>query len=396
MNLRERRRETHSKRDLDLDFVRGVAILLAMGWHFNSLTGVRVVDLMLAPGREIGWAGVDLFFVLSGFLVGSLLLREVEQRASFDAKLFLGRRALRLWPVLYVYLAAELFIGEHPWRSYLWQNLLHIQNYTGTPLAQMWSLAVEEHFYLALAVFMPLWTRYSRNPATLVRILAGLIIIPVALRAIAVALHTDPLVVQTNTHFRVDALAAGVLLAVLAVHYPRDFEALLALRPIWMIITIAGCIWLVHVPKSSAIGQTIGYSISWITSAAFLLTMRRASFIQRARFVSVPIAVLGTNAYALYIWHASCAGIVTKLFEHGVHQSPLLVIIAKYGLSIMVAGAVSRVVERPGLALRERFFPRPSQEEPLPAIVGVSPISLSEDAKTITIEVSPKHLTTGQ
>jgi peptidoglycan/LPS O-acetylase OafA/YrhL len=276
-------------------------------------------------------------------------------------------------------------IGEHPWRSYLWQNLLHIQNYTGTPLAQMWSLAVEEHFYLALALLMPIWIKYSRKPATLACILVGLLIIPIALRAGAVAFDTDPLLVQTHTHFRLDSLAAGVLLAVLMVHYPQDFEKLLALRPVWMIVTVAGCTWLCHVPRSSNAGQIIGYSIAWITSAAFLLAVRHASFIERARAVSVPLAVLGTNAYALYIWHASCAGFVTQVSEHSVHLSPLLVIVAKYSLSIVVALAVSRAVERPGLVLRDRFFPRPARTD-LPVEPTVLDLTTpSDDAKAIII-----------
>ncbi|WP_375142881.1 acyltransferase family protein [Aquincola tertiaricarbonis] len=77
------------RREQDLDVVRGVAILLAMGWHFNTVSSQwSAFDVVLAPGRIIGWAGVDLFFVLSGFLVGRLILREVESTGAFNYKRF--------------------------------------------------------------------------------------------------------------------------------------------------------------------------------------------------------------------------------------------------------------------------------------------------------------------
>src|SRR3954453_23216411 len=140
-------------RRLDLDLVRGVAIRLAMGWHFSrSSSGNPVVDALQWPGGTFGWAGGDLFFVASGFLVGRLVLREHQRTGRFDSWRFSLRRALKLWPVLYVFLVVYAFAGSEPWQSYFWQNALHVQNYAGTSLTHLWSLAVEEHFYLALAL----------------------------------------------------------------------------------------------------------------------------------------------------------------------------------------------------------------------------------------------------
>jgi peptidoglycan/LPS O-acetylase OafA/YrhL len=70
------------ERSLALDCVRGLAILLAMGWHLNGVSGILPLDLLLEPGRMVGWVGVDLFFVLSGFLVGGLILRELAETYS--------------------------------------------------------------------------------------------------------------------------------------------------------------------------------------------------------------------------------------------------------------------------------------------------------------------------
>src|SRR4051794_36091592 len=102
-------------RRLDLDVVRGCAILLALGWHFSKHpSGNRFLDLLQWPGRTFGWAGVDLFFVLSGFFVGQLVLREHQRTGRFDGRRFTVRRALKLWPVLYVFLAVQVLAGPIP------------------------------------------------------------------------------------------------------------------------------------------------------------------------------------------------------------------------------------------------------------------------------------------
>src|SRR4051812_26250807 len=118
-----------ASRRLDLDVVRGVAIVLALGWHFSRhSSGNPALDALQWPGHMFGWAGVDLFFVLSGFLMGQLVLRERARTGTFDGRRFTARRALRLWPVLYVFLAVYAFFGDDPVSSYLWQNALHVQN----------------------------------------------------------------------------------------------------------------------------------------------------------------------------------------------------------------------------------------------------------------------------
>src|ERR1700756_2291394 len=143
--MRTLRWPTLQGRRIELDFVRGIAILLACGWHFNQVqTGIAPLDWLLTPGRKAGWAGVDLFFVLSGFLIGGLLFSEFKHEHGFSPSRFLIRRAFKIWPVLYTFLLLQLILNQHPWESYFFQCLFHIQNYLVTPLSHLWSLAVEE------------------------------------------------------------------------------------------------------------------------------------------------------------------------------------------------------------------------------------------------------------
>ena len=80
----------------ELDFARSIAIILALGWHFYTPTGIIFIDLIQAPGQSIGWAGVDLFFVLSGYLIGGLIFKEVLETGEFKSKRFLIRRAFKI------------------------------------------------------------------------------------------------------------------------------------------------------------------------------------------------------------------------------------------------------------------------------------------------------------
>ena len=174
---------TREGRRLDLDVVRGLAIVLALGWHFSGVqSGNVVLDALTWPGRSFGWAGVDLFFVLSGFLLGRLVLTEQARTGRFDGRRFTARRLLKLWPVLYLFLAVQALAGPEPATSYLWQNALHVQNYAGTSLTHLWSLAVEEHFYLGLAILFPLFARRRGSPRLLAAILVGILVAALAFR----------------------------------------------------------------------------------------------------------------------------------------------------------------------------------------------------------------------
>lgn len=311
IQLRSDHSRPGGRRDLDLDVVRGLAILLAMGWHFNSQdTGWPVLEVLLTPGRRVGWAGVDLFFVLSGFLVGSLALREVSRKGNFDSRRFVIRRALKLWPVLYIFLFAQVLLSDHPWQTFLFQNSFHVQNYTGSSLDHLWSLAVEEHFYLALAILYPLAVRRRLQPRTLVRLLVGVMATALILRLIAVIAGFNSVTIQHQTQFRADALACGVLLAVIATYYPAYFARLLRLRWVWLIVVIMSAVFLMEVPKQSAVGAVLCFTVSYVCGAALILLVRHNDLVERANWLLRPVGTLGVYSYALYIWHLSAARVL--------------------------------------------------------------------------------------
>jgi peptidoglycan/LPS O-acetylase OafA/YrhL len=346
-------------RRLDLDVVRGCAILLALGWHFSQHpSGNPILDALQWPGRTFGWAGVDLFFVLSGFLVGQLVLREHQRTGRFDGRRFTVRRVLKLWPVLYVFLAVQVLFGPEPVDSYLWQTALHLQNYSGTSLAHLWSLAVEEHFYLVLAVLFPLATRRRLSPGVLMGVLAGVLVAALALRITGVADGVSDVRLQWRTHFRVDSLAAGVLLATVAVHRPAAFERLLRHRWLWAVLTALGVVFLSNVGKNEPLGVTLGFTVAYLTAAAFLLTLYGTTWVPRARLVTGPVAVLGRYSYGVYVWHIAAAEFVLGLLPGQAYDSGAPVVQGiKYGSAVTIGVLATVLVEKPVLRLRDRFLP---------------------------------------
>lgn len=352
-----------AQRRLDLDVVRGLAIILALGWHFSGgHTGNLLLEVLTWPGSTFGWVGVDLFFVLSGFLLGRLVLQEQARTGRFDGRRFTARRLLKLWPVLYVFLAVQAVAGPEPAGTFLWQNALHVQNYAGTSLAHLWSLAVEEHFYLALAVLFPLFARRRGTPRLLVSVLAGVLVAALVLRIWGAAAGVSEVRLQWRTHFRVDSLTAGVLLAAVSVHWPERFERLRRRRGLLLGVLAAGTAHLALVGKSGPLGTTIGFTVAWCTAAALLLLVYRAAWVPRARWLSVPMAALGRYSYGIYIWHLFAASLALELVPGWTYRSTSAgAEVLEYAAGITVGVLATVAVEKPVLRLRERLLPAPDR-----------------------------------
>src|SRR6202012_5073692 len=198
-------------------------ILLVVAWHYIGIPAGP--SSILWNVFYLGHFGVDLFFVLSGFLIGSILINTRERPGYFRA--FYLRRAVRIWP-LYFALVAIFLIGRiggfapHLFSSTVpaWTYLLLIQNfwmaslqtYGAFWLAGTWSLAIEEQFYLVFPLivrFLPL--------RHLPILLAALILICPILRIVA-AFHGDPYGYYVLPYYRADVLAIGALIAWLRAH----------------------------------------------------------------------------------------------------------------------------------------------------------------------------------
>jgi len=353
-----------------LDGVRGVAILLILGHHLLAPIGSLRFRATFVDSL---WIGVDLFFVLSGFLITRILLAARDKPRCF--RNFYLRRALRIFPLYYAFLAA---LGLAAWLSpaaidhegAITRSLPWVAGYATnifialraeflTPLLNpLWSLAIEEHFYLLWPLLIFLLPRRALIAACI-----GLIVAPLLLRlAFASSLPSGTL--HTLTPFRIDTLAAGSLVAVLMERGPWPaWAAKLLAAILTLTLLLLGLIWIRGggLQWNNSIMQPGLYSILAIFFAALLAAMLQPGLAPEAgRLLSHPVLrFFGTYSYSLYLVNVPAlilAGLIvdaTPLAETRI--GPMARSLLGLGLAVALAMATWHLLEKHCLRLKSRF-----------------------------------------
>lgn len=344
-----------SSRNLSLDVLRGVAILMVVGHHLGYFP----------IWTRIGWAGVDLFFVLSGFLISGLLFEEWRRFGRIDFGRFYLRRGFKIYPGFYVLLlatvVANLIVPGLPSYPVTLKSVLSeaffVQNYGPAIWGQTWSLAVEEHFYLTLPLL--LWLLYrrrdDRNPfRALPSIFMVLATVELVLRFAITCNVSDP-GSQTSylvpSHLRFDSLMFGVLLRYYREFQPESFRQLSrGLAP--LAVMAVALFLLLLVPRNNPVMHTAGFTAVYF---GFGLLLARVVYYTPQRKLSAlalrPIARIGQWSYSIYLWH----GMVCRLLPHNT----LLMFWVGLTLSVLLGGAMAKLIEYPALALRDHVLPKP-------------------------------------
>jgi peptidoglycan/LPS O-acetylase OafA/YrhL len=353
-----------SVRRPDLDGLRGVAVLLIIFLHYVTTSGnypylgPRPVALFL----QSFWSGVDIFFVLSGFLIGGIILDNGAAENFFGV--FYLRRALRILPVAYLtiafaYLVIPLFnatllsLSQVPPYSYL----LFINNFWTAngldfypPLGPMWSLAIEEQFYLMAPAFILLAGKRVRN----ITLLAIVVVSPLLrLRG----LHFSP---WDFTFFRLDGFSAGMLVAVL-LRSARFCGFAARSRTIInaAVISVVLATLVFDITPSYPPGERIavGISLNSLSAAGVILFLHlnRNSSLSHGLSWSWLVAV-GRVSYFLYLMHLPILMCVATLPCPRWLQAVL-----GFGICLLCAWASWRFLESPLIHLGRRFaYRRPA------------------------------------
>lgn len=358
-----------------LDGVRGLAILLVIAFHsrvaFANSTEISYLGFRLLG---LGWSGVDLFFVLSGFLITGILLDSRDAPGYF--RTFYLRRALRIFPLYFAYLFLILVVARFAWRGYsgtdLWQGtnpwwyVTYLLNwkadhgYNDHLLGHLWSLAIEEQFYMvwpAAIWFVP--RRYLKWLCLAVA--AGAL----GARVYLGAHGFDGEAVYRMTPCRMDTLALGAFVAVGV----RDFREVLE-RHVNRVLVVCGtafvAVWLVNPSPvwSDAGMRTLGASLMAFVYACFVFhaATLRAGILQK--LLTMPLLrQCGKYSYAMYVLHSAPFHLTAQIVHDlSLHSYPgALVIIAKYlyfpALTVVayLAARVSwRFLESPFIRLKDR------------------------------------------
>jgi peptidoglycan/LPS O-acetylase OafA/YrhL len=329
-----------------------------------------------AACERFGWTGVDLFFVLSGFLIGGLLFLEIQRTGHLEVKRFLIRRGFKIWPPYFFFLA--LVIAGEAWQRGsltaaarpLFPNLLHLQNYLGSSEVHTWSLAVEEHFYVALPVLLLLLSRLGR--VSWVPTIIGVIcVVCLGLRVMNAGRPYSLYTHYTPTHLRADSLFFGVLLAYLFHLRP----SVLAFVPRYRGALLAGGVVLllpmVALPVENPFVFTVGFTMVYLGYGCILIACVDSTTGLLGRLLAGrPARVLGFigfSSYSIYLWHLPITNVLRTIRLGGSHDSVNWIIgmIVYILLSTMVGVVAVKLVEQPALKTRDRWFPRDAAKSTL-------------------------------
>ena len=348
------------ERKIELDFIRGIALLLVMAFHYGGhnllFPGPRARQL-----QNAGWTGVDLFFVLSGFLVGGLLMREWKSTGAVDAWRFLKRRAFKIWPSYYLLILTAAVLHVRPLRSFFWQNLFNVQNYIPSTLSHTWSLAVEEHFYLGAAALIGLWAARRWNPRALMA-LCLVVCVAVEIARAYESLHHRAY--YEYTHMRMDALLLGVTLAALERFEPAVFHWLREQRVLLGAVVAIAVARVCYDPTIDTSGSII--TIADYGCAAALLLLSRPGTKPRGVLYRA-VARIGIFSYGIYLWHLSVLRPVDWAVAHAPRSlAPSVSTVLPYMAAAVLGVAMTKLVELPALRLRERLVPPKTPEPQLP------------------------------
>lgn len=399
-----------------LDGIRGLAILLVFLYDCLRPAEGGVVNYVVRRVCTAGWIGVDLFFVLSGFLITGILLDTAGRRGYFSS--FLLRRSVRIFPLYYLALAVT-FVGL-PWFcqmtgrapelqeglktlatdqvwywTYLQNWLFAFRQSWPEPqyLKHFWSLAIEEQFYLVWPFVVALTPRRWMGT--------------VCLSLIAVALGTRTYLYLNGfpwvttfvpTVCRLDGLAMGGLAALL-IRDPVWRARLARWTPALALVSFFGLfaldkVWPVLV--NDRIGtHTIGHTLYAVMFAAFIVaTATRTAGTWLPRLLSWRgLTLLGQLSYGLYVIHRPVHRFVES-FDASVLPESIrgyALFAATLGLSLAIAWLSWVCIERPILSLK-RYFPRPDQipaRTPEPVSTG----SVQEPSRTGYDPVVPSRTT---
>lgn len=364
-------------RIVGLDVLRFIAVTLVFfrhhqvldpeyGWWSNTLRVLRCG----------GWVGVDIFFVLSGFLVSGLFFREWQKEGQVSVGRFLIRRGLKIYPafvVLLIYTSIRLYFTGLPpdfLPRHVLGEVLFLQNYLGSICGgHTWSLAVEEHFYLLLAFCVWLACRLKRggaNPFEFVVPLFGWMAAGCLFLRLATAIffpNYNGRVIVLGTHLRMDSLMFGVFLSYLW-HFHASAIAHAMLRKTRWLLIFGGVLLLTpaflydYLQPQNRWVLIFGFTLFYAGAGCLMIGSLKV-FENRSSWLTRGFAYLGSYSYSAYLWHLVAMNGIKDLLPRwtspahfGWYYTPLA-----FG-AIWVLGIVAgKLVEFPILRLRNRLFP---------------------------------------
>lgn len=355
-------------RNTNLDVLRGIAVILVLFRHLTlDPADNSIINLAFLGMRRIGWLGVDIFFVLSGFLVTRLLYKELLFNGKANVVRFIKRRSLKIFPLFYLFIFGTVIVlGDFKSSSYtnLIVELAFLQSYFTGFWVHTWSLSVEEHFYLIIAALFGLTNLLSERRA-------NALLIPIALLAVT-SLAIRSYISLTNFEFsfhthiapsylRFDGLALGAFTAITTLQSRQlSPRTILTMRTLVLTVTLVITpYFLLHSQETSVIVRTLGYFLVALLTALVIATIQLSPKEQQTPTVPAVVRVIsnvGIDSYATYLIHVPLfeqiyANLPDRLTPNWLVGSTCIV------FAVFSGRLISMIIDQPLMRLRERLCP---------------------------------------
>lgn len=357
-----------------LDTLRALAVVAVVAYHYEIFVSGRPTFGLLS---DLGWAGVDLFFVLSGFLIGQQVLAPLLGGRRLGLARFFQRRLLRTLPnylvVVALYFALPALLGGVP-RTPLWRFLTFTQNFgllPGSAFSHAWSLCVEEQFYLLLPLAMLLAAATGRLRGAAWALLAALVFACTVTRAALWQRYGHaPVPYMTHLYYasvaRFDEFVPGLALALWRHGHRASWDRATRHGNAWLAAGVALCaavLWMFlrhdEGPDGSRAFATTVFGYPLLAAGFGLLTLAAlspGSLLQRLRVPGAQSLAIGS--YALYLIHKPVfAALRTGLESIGLARDSAWAVPVQLGAALLAGALLYRAVETPFMRWRARRFP---------------------------------------
>jgi len=357
-----------SNRLAQLDFLRAVAIFLVIGNHSAICPPETslILNKITVVWYRGGWTGVDLFFVLSGFLIAGLLFNEYKKRGAIDIKRFLIRRGFKIYPAFWFLIATTLAVsllnGEAIYLGGFASELLFIQNYHPGIWDHTWSLAVEEHFYIFLSLLFFVFLLLNRNSGKNSFDFIPKIFVLVAVVCFALRYYTNVYfgfryaVNIEPTHLRIDSLFFGVFLSYLW-NFRGLAESEILRKNKFLIGLIGVCCFVpafIFELTTTLWLETFGLTMLYLGGGFALLALLKSDF--GGNKLLRAFAEIGKYSYSIYLWNLPTHFWLAKYTDLAAENWFLYALIYWTGTLALGIGT-AKMIEYPILRLRDKLMP---------------------------------------
>ncbi|WES99639.1 acyltransferase [Chryseobacterium arthrosphaerae] len=366
--------EKHQKRWYGLDHLRAAAIILVLMYHYRAFKHPQWIDDI---GR-FGWTGVDLFFVLSGFLISGQLFKEIERKGSFSLKIFYIKRFFRIIPAyfftLFLYFAFPFF-REREALSPLWKFVTFTQNYgldvidRGT-FSHAWSLCIEEQFYLFLPLLLLILAKtrlFKYLPVLLIGVITFSLMVRIVMwNQYIIPVQPDSLdfwrlwymKIYYPTHTRLDGLGMGVLIGYL-MQYSSGFKRKVHhhgnLIFISGLVLLGVSLWVCN-EQTSERASVFGFTPVALSYGLIVLSaVSESSFLYRSKsYITAQLAAL---SYAIYLSHKGIIHMTQVAMDKFTVQTADNICLILCLLACITAAVLYRIlIEKPFSGIKTRIL----------------------------------------